>query len=149
MDDSDALRAVLCQKAEAICVDQAIPVELPNEQFTPDAAQTYASFWYRVGGSKQAELGGNTGYEMTVGLLQFDLLVPEYQPLGPPSRIADAIKRAFNRKEWIVPPEGYVKTLVASVKTPFHKPQNGWYRFIIDATFHYYHRDPTAPDFRS
>jgi hypothetical protein len=94
-------------------------------------------------------LAGNTGLEMTVGIFQFDLLVPEYQPLGPPSRIADAIKRAFNRKEWLVAPDGYVKTLVASVKTPFHKAQGGWYRFIIDGTFHYYHQDRSAPDFRS
>jgi hypothetical protein len=35
------------------------------------------------------------------------------------------------------------------VKTPFQKPQGGWFRFIIDGVFHYYHRDPNAPDFRS
>lgn len=149
MDAFDSLRAVLSQKAEAICIDQNLPLELPNEQFTPDNATAYASFWYKTGGSKQIELGSNKSQEMTVGLLQFDLLVPEYQPLGPPGRQADAIKRAFSRKQWEVPPDGYVCIQTVNVKTPFQKPQGGWFRFVIDGVFYFYHRDPNAPDFRS
>jgi hypothetical protein len=57
---------------------------------------------------------------------------------------ADQIKRVFNRKQWDVAPDGYVCTQVASVKTPFSKPQGGFFRFIIDGSFHYYHRDPRA-----
>lgn len=149
MDEFDSLRAVLNQKAEAICVAQNLPVELMNEQFTPPAAAPYASFWFKTGGSRQAELGSNKSFELTVGILQFDLLVPEYQPLGPPGRQADEIKKAFNRKQWEVPPDGYVNIQVVSVKTPFPKPQNGWFRFCIDGAFHFYHRDPNAADFRS
>jgi hypothetical protein len=149
MNETDALMAVLNAKAEAVCIAQGLEVELMNEQFTPPAGQTYATFWYRVGGSKQAELGSNKTYEMTVGIFQFDLLVPEYGDLGPPRVQADQIKRVFNRKQWDVPPDGYVCTQVASVKTPFSKPQGGFFRFIIDGSFHYYHRDPAAPDFRS
>jgi hypothetical protein len=120
-----------------------------TRQFTPPVADTYATFWYKTGGSKQAELGGNTSLELTVGIFQFDVLAPENGGDGPAIQVGDVIRKAFNRKEWLCPPDGYVKTLVANVKTPFAKPQGGFYRVIVDGVFYFYHRDPLAQDFRT
>lgn len=149
MNEFDALRATLNAKAEAAANAAGLEIELPNEQFTPPAATTYATFFYRTGGSKQCELGANTSLEMTVGIFQFDVLVPEYQNIQPGTAAADILKKAWSRKQWDVPPDGYVNILVANVKTPFPKPILGYYRIIVDGTFHFYHRDPTAADFRS
>lgn len=154
MNEFDSLRAVLNQKADAACGAIGLPVELMNEQFTPPqnvdgSALSYATFFYRTGGSKQCELGGNGSLEMTVGIFQFDILVPEYADLGPPGVMADQLRKSFNRKQWIVPPDGYVNTLTANVKTPFPKAQGGFFRIIVDGTIHFYHRDTNPQDFRS
>lgn len=151
MNEFDALRAVLEQKAEtaANAAGLAGKLELSNDQYTPPANETHANFWYRTGGSKQCELGSNKSLEMTVGIFQFEILVPEYQPTGPGSKSADVLKKAWNRKQWEVPPDGYVNIQVVSVKTPFAKPQGGYYRIYVEGDFHFYHRDPQAADFRS
>ena len=151
MSEFDALRQTLSTKAIAAANSAGLDgkIELPNEQFTPPAGEIHACFWYRTGGSRQAELGPNTGLELTVGIFQFDILAPEHGGEGPAIQAAELIRKAFNRKEWLCPPDSYVKTLVANLKTPFQKPQGGFYRVIVDGTFHFYHRDPLAEDFRS
>lgn len=152
MDEDNALRRVLNSKAVAAANAAELgadKLELPNEQFTAPKDQIYASFWFRTGGSKQCELGANTGLEMTVGIFQFDILAPENGGDGPAISLGNALKKQFSRKEWLVDPDGYVKTLVANVKTPFQKPQNGFYRVCVDGVFHFYHSDPNAADFRS
>lgn len=151
MDDFDALRRVMNSHAVSAATVAGVgdAIELSNEDFTPPKAAPYASFWYKTGGSKQCELGANTSFEMTVGIFQFDILCPEDQGDGPAVRIGDTLKKQFSRKQWPVAPDGYVTILVANVKTPFLKAQNGYYRVVVDGTFHFYHRDPQAADFRS
>lgn len=156
MDAFNSLRRVLNSKAlqAAARADLGDRIELPNETFTKppvkkgqEKAGIYVSFWYKTGGSRQAELGGRKGYEMTVGLYQFDVMVPENIGDGPGLSVADIIRKSMNRREYEVAPDGHLKLLVANVKTPFSGPKNGYYQVVVDGTFHFYHRDPTANGF--
>jgi hypothetical protein len=142
MSEFDQLRKVLNSKAVAAANEAGIQVQLPNEAFDPPKRTIYGSFWFKTGGSKQIELGGGKSQELTVGIFQFDLLAPEKTSDGPATQLADMIRRRFNRKEWLVAPNGYVKLLVANVKTPFQGAVDGFYRCCVDGTFHFYHRDP-------
>lgn len=151
MNPFDSLRRVLTTKAlsAANAAGLAGRIEMPNAEFKkPGNKEMYASFWYKTGGSRQAELGGRSGFELTVGIYQFDILIPEKTGDGPGLRAADYIRARFNRREWLVEPDGYLKMLVSNVKTPFDGAQNGYWRVIVDGTFHYYYRDPDADDFR-
>lgn len=151
MSSFDGLRRVLNSKAVAAANAAGLEgrLQLPNEEFTPPKGQVYAEFWFKTGGTRQAELGSNKSEEMTVGIYEFNILAPENQGDGPALKIGDLLRPYFNRKEWLVPPYGYVKLLTANVKTPFSGAQNGYYRVCLDGAFHFYHRDPNAPDFRS
>lgn len=150
MDPTDQLRRILEAKAIAAAnaAGLAGKLKLPNGDWTPPRAEAWANFWFKTGGSKQMELGGATAGERTVGLIQFDVLVPEKTGDGAISRIANTLRTRFNRKQWLVPPYGVVKMDVASVKTPFGTDaKDGWYRYCVDATFNYDYRDPDALPF--
>ena len=146
----DALRRTLNSKAVSAgnAAGLAGKLALPNETFTPPKGEVYGEFWFKTGGTKQVELGGNKSMEMTVGIFQFDIMAPENRGDGPATKIAELIRARFNRRQWVVDPVGYVNLLTANVKTPFAKPQNGFYRVIVDGTFHFFHKDPNAGDFR-
>lgn len=149
-DTADLLRRVLEGKAVAAgnAAGLAGALQLPNADFTAPKAAPWASFWFKTGGSRQMELGGPKAFERTVGLIQFDVMVPEKTGSGAVSRYADALRLRFDRKQWLVPPIGNVRMDVASVKTPFGTTaQNGWYRYIVDATFCYDYSDPDALPF--
>jgi hypothetical protein len=151
MDPFNSLRRVLNTRAVQAAAAAGLPAdkfELPNEDFVTPKGQIYGGFWHRIGGSRQAELGGRRGFEMSVGIYQFDILVPENKGDGPGLAIADKIRRNFNRREMVVEPDGHLKLLVANVKTPFSGPQNGFWRVIVDGEFHYYYKDPQADGFR-
>lgn len=148
MSDFNGLRRVLNKKAVLAANTAGITIQLPNEELALPKGQVYTGFWHKSGGSRQAECGANTGLEMTVGIFQFDIMSPENQGDGPALAAADLIRPVFNRKEWLVEPNGYVKILVANVKTPFSGPIDGHYRVIVDGTYHYYYSNPNAPDFR-
>lgn len=156
MDAFNSLRRVLNSKAlqAATRADMADRIELPNETFTKpevkkgqEKAAIYMSFWYKTGGSRQAELGGRKGYEMSVGIYQFDIMVPENIGDGPGLAIGDIVRRVMNRREMEVAPDGHLKLLVSNVKTPFNGPKGGYYQIVVDGTFHFYHRDPNADGF--
>lgn len=151
MDPFDSLRRVLNGKAisAANAAGLAGKLELPNTNFVkPPKKEMYASFWYKTGGSRQAELGGRRGFELTVGIYQFDIYVPEHTGDGPGMRAGDYLRARFNRREWPIEPDGYLKMLVSNVKTPFNGAQAGYWRVVVDGSFHYYHRDPDADGFR-
>ena len=158
MDPFNSLRRVLDTAALQAALKGGVDgarVELMNEPFTKppvrkgsEKAAIYVSFWYRTGGTRQAELGGRRGYEMTVGIYQFDIMVPEAIGTGPGVTIGDAIRRAMNRREKEVAPDGHLKLLMSNVKTPFTGAKNGYFQVICDGTFHFYHRDPNASGFR-
>jgi hypothetical protein len=150
MSVTDQLRRILEGKAIAAAnaAGLAGKLKLPNNDFTPPKAEPWSNFWFKTGGSKQMELGGAQAFERTVGLIQFDVVVPEKSGDGEIARIADMLRSRFNRKQWLVPPYGVVKMDVASVKTPFGtEAQGGWYRYCVDATFNYDYRDPDALPF--
>lgn len=157
MDAFNSLRRVLNSRAVQAAVRAGLGdrIELPNETFTKPTVKKgqekqaiYVSFWYKTGGSRQAELGGRKGYEMTVGVYQFDIMVPENIGDGPGLSVGDVIRRYMNRREMEVAPDGHLKLLVSNVKTPFSGPKNGYYQVVCDGTFHFYHRDPNADGFR-
>lgn len=148
MSSFNGLRRVLESKAVAAATAAGIPIQLGNEEFDHQKKLIYSEFWYKTGGTRQAELGSNKSEEMTVGIYEFNILAPENKGSGPALDIADRLRPFFNRKEWLVEPYGYVKMLVANVKTPFSGAQNGFYRVCVEGTFHFYHRDPNAPHFR-
>lgn len=157
MDPFNSLRRVLNSRAvqAAVRANMGDRIELPNETFTKPAVKKgqekdaiYMSFWYKTGGSRQAELGGRKGFEMTVGVYQFDVMVPENIGDGPGLAVGDIVRRSMNRREMEVAPDGYLKLLVSNVKTPFDGPKNGYYQVVVDGVFHFYHRDPNADGFR-
>lgn len=150
MNPTDQLRRILVAKAIAAANAAGLEGKLktPNNDFTPPKADAWANFWFKTGGSKQMELGGPMAFERTVGLVQFDVLVPEKSGDGQIARISDMLRARFNRKQWLIPPDGVVKMDVASVKTPFGTDaKDGWYRYCVDATFNYDYRDPNALPF--
>lgn len=158
MDPFNSLRRVLDKAAVQACLKAGVDgarVELMNEPFKAPSISRgrekeaiYVSFWFRTGGSRQAELGGRRGFEMTVGIYQFDVMVPEAIGSGPGITIADAIRREMNRREKLVEPDGHLKLLVSNVKTPFTGPKQGYFQVICDGALHFYHRDPNATGFR-
>lgn len=146
----DSLRRVLDGKAlqAANIAGLAGNIQLMNEETVKNKRTVHAEFWYRTGGSRQEELGPNTSLEMTVGIFQFTVYSPENVGNGAGTQAADLLRSRFNRKEWLVEPYGYVKTLVANVKNPVSGPVDGQFVTIVDGTFYYYHRDPNAGNFR-
>lgn len=150
MNTNDLLRRVLQNKAITATNAAGLTgkLELPNSDYVPPKDDLWVHFFYKLGGSKQMELGGTKAMERTVGLIQFDLMAPEKSGDGAAVRAADIIRTHFNRKQWLVPPVGQVRMDVASVKTPFGTGAvNGWYRYIVDATFCYDYSDPDALPF--
>jgi len=150
MSSFDSLRRVLNSKAAAASNVSGLDgrIQLMNEEYSPPKKQVFAEFWYKTGGTMQAELGGNTSEEMTVGIYEFNIFAPENQGDGPALQVADLVRPLLNRKEWLVEPYGYVKMLMANVTIPFSGAQNGYFRVCVEGRFHYYHRDPNAPNFR-
>lgn len=152
MQINDLLRRVL--ETKAISATNAAEligkVQMPNSDYVPPKDGIWVNFCYKLGGSKQLELGGEKAMERTVGLIQFDVLAPEKSGTGEISRVCDTLRLHFNRKEWLVAPVGKVRMDVASVKTPFgNGAVNGWYRWIVDATFSYDYSDPDALPFNA
>jgi len=150
-DPFDDLRRVLNSKAVAAAnaIGLGAKIKLPNESYTPPKATSHCEFFFKTGGSKQAELGGGKAFEITVGIYEFNILVPENTADGPATQLAGQVRRMFNRKEWLVGAEGYVKLMVANVKTPFNGPINGYYRVCVDGVLHFYHRDPNPLPFNA
>jgi hypothetical protein len=79
----------------------------PNLRAEPEQSP-WLMFSYTLGKTGQAELGGPSALEITVGMVQFDVLVPEQEGDGAAIRLANAIKKKINRKQWLVPPYSYV-----------------------------------------
>lgn len=139
----DTLRAVLAQKALTIATNLGYPIKMPNAPFDDPSGTPWVSYWMKLGHTGQAELGGPAALEITVGLLQFDVLVPEMTGDGLAITIANQIKKKINRKEWLIPPDGYVKLEAAAITNDL-PTKSGWYRVCVDTTFLFYHRDPDA-----
>jgi hypothetical protein len=144
MLEHDALRKVLFTQAiAAVTANGNFPCQIGNEAFVPPDAALYGEFWFRTTDSEQLELGSPTGYERTPGLLQFTLYAPEKDGDGPVLKLAGGLKKAFNRKQWIVAPDGYVTLRPASVKE-MPGIRNGKKVVIVDCHFDFFHHDPTA-----
>lgn len=146
-NEFDQLRAVLTQNAKAAAADVGYPIQLPNAPFNEPSDAPWINFWFRIGDTGQAELGGPAALEISVGLLQFDVLVPEQTGDGLAIQIANRIKKKINRKQWLVPPNGYVTLYAASLTTEL-PAKSGWYRVCVDTVFSFHHRDPDAEPFR-
>lgn len=141
------LRSALVQRALSAANQSGLVgvCSMPNAPFTaPAKGSIYADFWYRLGESRKAELGGRAGFKLTVGIYQFDIMVPEAKGDGPGIAIGDRLVPFFDQREMVVGENGYLKLLTANLKTPFNKPANGYWQVIVDGTLHYYYRDPAA-----
>jgi hypothetical protein len=145
MLDFDMLRQTLYGQAiQAVVQNGNFKCRIGDEPFVaPTDGSIYGEFWFKAGTTKQMELGPRTGFECTPGVLQFTLYAPEKTGEGPVLRLADALKKAFNRKQWVVPPDGYVTIDPMSVQ-PLPNIKQGHKVVIIDASFDFYHRDPAA-----
>lgn len=145
MLEADMLRQILYGKAiDAVTANGNFPCRFGDEPFKPPTdGSIYGEFWFKVGKTTQMELGPVTGYECTVGILQFTLYGPEKDGEGPIGRIGDGLKKAFNRKTWNVPPDGYV-IIEPTVAKVLPGVKSGSKVCIVDSAFDFYHRDPTA-----
>ncbi|UTC29877.1 hypothetical protein BAJUN_02710 [Bajunvirus bajun] len=147
MNEHDMLRQVLEQQALALVGPLNMKLVLDNDDFVqPKDGKVWSEFWFETGKTTATTGGGAKGWERTSGVLQFTLKCPENTGNGPLLKVAAAIKRAFNRKQWNVPPEGYVSLDPVSVQA-HGKPMGGLYHVIVDATFWFHHRDTAAPEF--
>lgn len=145
MLEHDALRKVLFTQAiSAVSGNGNFPCQIGNEEFVPpqDGA-LYGEFWFRTADSVQMELGAVTGYERAPGILQFTLYAPEKDGDGPILKLAGGLKKAFNRKQWLVDPDGYVTLQPASVKE-MPGIRNGKKVVIVDCHFDFFYHDPDA-----
>jgi len=153
-NEFDTLRKVLVGRAIAVATelgmsdDIQVPNGPPPMSALPDSdastAPPWINFWYKLGPNSQlAELGGPKALEITPGILQFDILVPEKTGDGAAITLANRIKKKINRKQWLIPPDGYVTLQPAGIVTNL-PAKSGWYRVCVDCTFYFYHRDPDA-----
>ncbi len=145
MLEHDALRKVLFGKAiDAVTANGNFPCQIGNEAFVPpNDGSLYGEFWFRTVDSEQLELGGPTGYERAPGILQFTLYAPEKDGDGPILKLAGALKKSFNRKQWLVDPDGYVTLRPASVKE-MPGVRGGTKVVIVDCHFDFFYHDPSA-----
>lgn len=143
MVDYDALRIVMEQKATAFVTISGVKCRFDDEPFVPPTdGAIYSQFWFKTGKTRLLELGPATGYECTPGILQYTIYAPEKSGAGEPGRLAGAFKKAFNRKQWLVAPDGHVTIEPVSVQD--FGVRNGHRIFVADAGFDFHHRDPDA-----
>lgn len=140
----DDLRAVLTQKAANVASAIGVEIQMPNAPFTEPTGEVWLNFWYKLGKTDQAELGGPAALEVTVGLMQFDVLYPEETGDGEAMRIASQVRRSINRKQWLVGSHSYVTLDAADLVTDLPSSKAGWARMCVDATFLFHHRNPDA-----
>jgi hypothetical protein len=146
MLEHDMLRQVLEQQAIAAAVTANLDLKFDNSEFVqPADGRHWAEFWHRTGATKACEVAGPKGYEKTAGLMQFTLKAPEEEGNGAIIRAGGLLKRAFNRRQLVVPPEGWVTFDPVSVDS-HGKPMDGFFNVIVWATFDFYHRDSEAPE---
>lgn len=146
MIEHDMLRQVLEQQAIAAAAPSAANLTLcfDNSEFVqPQDGSQWSEFWISTGATMPAEITGPRGLEKTSGLLQFTLKAPEAQGNGAIIKAAGILKRAFNRKQFVVPPDGYVTLDPFSIET-HGKPMNGFFNVVGWSTFWFHHRDPEA-----
>lgn len=141
-NEFDDLRALLSQKALTFAGNVALPIKMPNAPFD-DPAGPWLEYGMKLGKTGQAELGGPAALEITVGIIQFDVIVPEMTGDGVAMSAANQIKKKINRKEWLVGSTSYVKLDAAEITNGL-PTKAGWYRVCVDATFLFFHRDPDA-----
>lgn len=151
-NEFDTLRNVLSQRALQIAFDLGLGdlIKMPNTDFTepnlrsPAVDSPWLAFSYTTGHTGQAELGGPAALEITVGMVQFDVLVAEQAGDGPALALANQIKKKINRKQWLVPPNSYVSMQAANIVNGLPVGSSGWYRCCCDCAFIFHHRDPDA-----
>lgn len=146
MFEHDALRVVLQTKAQEISSLLDLPMQIGDEAFVQPKGTPWAEFWFRTGTTKQRELGGPGSLELTPGILQFTIYAPQNTGDGPPLRLAGAIKKALNRRQWRVPPDGYVTLDPVGVEQ-VPGIQKGFKVCVVDCSFDFHHSDPDAPPF--
>jgi len=145
MLETDMLRQVLYQQAiTAVQNNGNFPCKIGNEPFKkPSDGSIYGEFWFKTGKTTQMELGSRRGFECTAGVAQFALFSPEKDGEGAVQRLADNLRKVFNRKQYTVPPDGYLNMDPWSVQT-VPGTRNGYIVVIVDGSFDFYHRDPSA-----
>jgi len=147
MLDYDELRKVLSRQAILAVQALAFPCKIGNEAFvTPTDGSIYGEFWFRTGVTVAMGPGGAKAYERTPGLYQFTLYSPEKRGEGEVSRLAERLRKIFNRKQFLVPPDGYVTLGVSGVQD-LPGVKTGHNVFVVDASFQFFHHDPAAVDF--
>lgn len=148
--DSDGLRRTFDTRALAACNAAGLGgrVTLSNEEFRAAKDAICAEFWVKEGNSGQAEHGIGTGFEKQAGIWQITLYAPENTGSGAIKKMADLIRPRLNRRQWEVPPNGYVNTGVASVVTPLSGPKDGKFIVVVWGPYLYHYKDPNALAFR-
>ncbi|AFO71744.1 hypothetical protein phiCbK_228 [Caulobacter phage phiCbK] len=146
MLEHDMLRQVLEQQAVAAAPTIGLKLNFDNSEFVqPKDGAHWAEFWVQTGNTVPCEVAGPRGYEKTSGLIQFTLKAPEEEGNGAILKKAGALKKVFNRRQWVVPPDGYVTLDPISVQS-HGKPIDGFYNVVVWATLWFHHRDPDADD---
>lgn len=109
---------------------------------------TYVHFWYETSDKVRASAaGGRKAYKRVTGIWQFSIYVPEKDPVGDASRLADALERRLSLQPLTVPPEGHVKTDACSVQRRPVPTKAGYKAIWVSATFTYDYRDAQAAGF--
>jgi hypothetical protein len=141
----DMLRQILYGQAiQAVQNNGNFRCQIGDEPFVPPTdGSIYGEFWFKTGTAKQIELGPRTGYECAPGIIQFTLYAPEKMGDGAILKLGDKLKKAFNRQQWLVPPDGYVTMDPISVQ-PLPGLKNGNRVVIVDGSFDFHYRDPDA-----
>jgi hypothetical protein len=143
MNEYDELRKVLTGKAVEIATALNLPIQMPNGPTITEPAGPWLDFAYLIGDTGQAECGGPAALEITVGTLDFEVLVPERTGDGPAIAYANQIKKLINRKQYLVGNYGYVTLRAVSVHQ-LPRTMNGWFRACASTSFWFHHRDPDA-----
>ena len=141
----DELRKVMERKAiqTATMLDVMEVTRIDGYPFNQPDDAMWVNFEYAMGDTIAAEVGQgdrSDGQHLTVGLVQFNILWPENTSKGPPTRLADRIRKMWSLKSEIVPSVGQVWFGGMGQKNTTSIAPKGWHRITCDAPIHFRHR---------
>lgn len=114
----------------------------PGYPFVQPQAQPWVEFSYEVGKTFPAQLGegdDEDAMDYTVGILKFDVYVPEDSGTGPGTILGEKLRKQVNRKKWLVADVGWVK-LDSFSNQPVNTTMKAWNCVCVRGAYGFWHR---------
>ena len=110
-----------------------VPVWYPNQNFKEPEGSEWVKMSILGGESTQSNLGLTNITERHIGILQFDVVVPEDSGTKTANEIAEKLKTIFSRKDFIAGVGNCLRFQTAAI-TP-RGVMHGSYRIVVRLPF--------------